>query len=143
GFIAALSVACLVNWRASEAQRSAFRSLVETLEEGVVMIDRRGGLAASNPSAARILGMDPAKILHVNQADADWRLIGTDGDPLPEAGRPMRQTASTGEPCLGVPLGLRRADGTVRWLSVSTRAVDSAEGPPYTVVVSFTDVTEE
>src|SRR3954471_20599846 len=143
GFIAALSVACLANWKASEAQRSAFRSLVDTLEEGVVMVDRKGSLAASNPSAARILGMDPARILHVNQADDDWMLIGPDGDPLADDGRPMRHTARTGEPHLGVPLGLRRADGSVRWLSVSTRAVDSAEGAPYTVVVSFTDVTEE
>jgi PAS domain S-box-containing protein len=143
GFIAALSVACLANWKASEAQRSAFRSLVDTLEEGVVMVNRKGALAASNPSAARILGMDPARILHVNQADDDWMLIGTDGEPLADDGRPMRHTARTGEPHLGVPLGLRRADGSVRWLSVSTRAVDSAEGAPYTVVVSFTDVTEE
>ena len=143
GFIAALSVACLANWRASEAQRGAFRSLVETLEEGVVMVDRGGSLAASNPSAARILGMDPARILHINQTDADWMLIGADGEPLADDRRPMRHTARTGEPHLGVPLGLRRADGSVRWLSVSTRAVDSAEGAPYTVVVSFTDVTEE
>ncbi len=143
GFIAALSVACLVNWRASEAQRDAFRSLVETLEEGVVMVDRNGSLAASNPSAARILGMDPTRILGVNGADREWMLIGTDGQALPDADRPMRRTARTGEPRLGVPLGLRRADGAVRWLSVSTRAVDSSEGAPYTVVVSFTDVTEE
>ncbi len=142
-FIAALSIACLVNWRASEAQRSAFRSLVETLEEGVVMVDRNGSLAASNPSAARILGMDPARILGVNGADAGWMLIGIDGQPVADDERPMRRTASTGEPRLGVPLGLRRADGAVRWLSVSTRAVDSSEGAPYTVVVSFTDVTEE
>src|SRR3954451_2737875 len=143
GFIAALSVACLVNWRASEAQRDAFRSLVETLEEGVVMVDRGGSLAASNPSAARILGMDPARILKVNRTDGDWMVIGTDGERRADDRRPMRHTARTGEPHRGVPLGLRRADGSVRWLSVSTRAVDSAEGPPYTVVVSFTDVTEE
>jgi len=143
GFIAALSVACLVNWRASEAQRRAFRSLVETLEEGVVMVDRRGFLVASNPSAARILGMDPARVLQVNQSDPDWMMIGSDGEPLSDDARPMRHTARTGEPRLGVPLGLRRADGTVRWLSVSTRAVNGAESAPYTVVVSFTDVTEE
>src|SRR3954447_18997531 len=34
GFIAALSIALLANWRASESDRIAFRSLVETLEEG-------------------------------------------------------------------------------------------------------------
>jgi len=142
-FAAALAIVGAVGWRAGEMRSGAVRSLLETLEEGVVMVDRRGALAAANPSAARILGVDPARILQVNQTDADWMLIGTDGEPLPEDVRPMRRTARTGEPQLGVPLGLRRADGSVRWLSVSTRAVDSAEGPPYTVVVSFTDVTEQ
>jgi PAS domain S-box-containing protein len=145
GFIAALSIACLINWRASEAQRAAFQTLVETLDEGVVMVDRDGSLAASNPSAGRILGMDPARILDVNETDSDWMLVGADGHPLPEAERPMRHTARTGEPRLGVPLGLRRGNGTVRWLSVSTRAVDVGDDAPapYTVVVSFTDVTEQ
>jgi light-regulated signal transduction histidine kinase (bacteriophytochrome) len=41
-------------------------------------------------------------------------------------------------------MGLRRRDGVTRWLSVTTRAVEwGAAGPPYPVVVSFTDVTEE
>ena len=33
--------------------------------------------------------------------------------------------------------------GETRWLSVSTRAVETDRDPPYTVVVSFSDVTEE
>jgi PAS domain S-box-containing protein len=145
GFIAALSVALVVNWRASEAQRAAFRSLVDTLDEGVVMVARDGSLAASNPSAGRILGMDPAAILRPNGSDPAWMLVGAEGDPLPDAERPLRHTARTGEPRLGVPLGLRRADGAVRWLSISTRAADADADapPPYTVVVSFADVTEE
>jgi PAS domain S-box-containing protein len=145
GFIAALSVACVVNWRASEAQRGAFRSLVDTLDEGVIMVHRDGRLVAANPSAERILGVDPTRVLERNESDPEWMMIGPGGDPLPDAERPMRRTARTGEPCLSVPLGLRRADGSVRWLSVSTRAVDAGEDAPapYTVVISFTDVTEQ
>ena len=142
-FAAALAIVGMLGWRAGGTRSEAFRSLVDTLEEGVLMVDRRGRLAASNPSAARILGMDPGRILQVNQSDGEWMLIGTDGEPLAEDRRPLRETARTGEPRLGVPLGLRRDDGSVRWLSVSTRAVDSAESAPHTVVVSFTDVTEE
>ena len=41
-----------------------------------------------------------------------------------------------------MPLGLRRPDGTTRWLSVSTRAVETDGEGPFTVVISFTDVTE-
>src|SRR5262249_40861672 len=99
-FVVALAIVATVAWRAGETRSAAFRSLLDTLEEGVLMMDRKGNLAASNPSAARILGMDPARILDVNQSDADWMLIGTDGEPLPEEDRPMRETARTGEPRL-------------------------------------------
>ena len=38
-FVAALSLVCLVTWRASARDREAFRSLVESLQEGVLMVD--------------------------------------------------------------------------------------------------------
>src|SRR3954470_7695155 len=56
-FVAALAIVGMLGWRAGETRSRAFRSLVEMLEEGVVMLDRHGSLAASNPSAMRILGM--------------------------------------------------------------------------------------
>src|SRR3954468_23838114 len=144
GFIAALSIALLANWRASESDRIAFRSLVETLEEGVLMVSRTGSLVAANPSATRILGMDPAEALTENGSLPDWAFVAPDGTPLPEDERPVRITARTGRPQTAVPMGLRRHDGATRWLSVTTRAVDSGEASaPYSVVVSFTDVTEE
>ena len=141
-FIGALSIVCLASWRASERDREAFRSLVLTLEEGVVMIDRRGGLVAANASARRILGMDPALVVAPGTDDA-WMFTTADGERLDGARRPSRITARTGEPQVAVPLCLRRPDGSARWLSVSTRAVDADGDPPYPVVVSFTDVTEE
>jgi PAS domain S-box-containing protein len=142
-FIGALSAVLLVTWRASERNREAFRSLVESLEEGVVMVDEGGRLVAANPSARRILGMDPARILAANHSDDEWFFVGPNGEPLEDGERPLRVTSATGRPQVGVPLGLRRPDGTTRWLSVSTRAVEPDRDGPYTVVVSFSDVTEE
>jgi PAS domain S-box-containing protein len=142
-FIGALSLVCLATWRASARDREAFRSLVESLEEGVLMVDRAGRLVAANPSAARILGMDPEQVLARNGSDPTWSFVALDGRPLPEASRPLRVTATTGRSQVAVPLGLRRPDGATRWLSVSTRAVENEREGPYTVVVSFTDVTEQ
>src|SRR3954468_23623042 len=143
-FIAGLCVACLANWRASESDRIAFRSLVDSPEEGVLMVGRTGSLMAANPSARRILGMDPAEVLAENGSRPGWTFVAPDGTALPDEERPLRATARTGRPQLGVPMGLRRTDGTTRWLSVTTRALEAAEtAAPYTVVVSFTDVTEE
>ena len=142
-FIGALSVVCLATWRASEHDREAFRSLVESLEEGVLMVDAGGRLVTANPSVKRILGVDPAQLLAESGSDPDWMFVSADGSPLPEDERPLRVTATTGRPQIAVPLGLRRADGSTRWLSVSTRAVETDREPPYAVVLSFSDVTDE
>ena len=142
-FVAALSLVCLVTWRASARDREAFRSLVESLQEGVLMVDAKGKLVTANPSAERILGMDPQNVLAPNLSDPTWSFVARDGTPLPEDDRPMRITAASGRSQIAVPLGLRRPDGTTRWLSVSTRAVETDREGPYTVVISFTDVTEQ
>lgn len=142
-FIGALSLVLLLTWRASERDREAFRSLVESLEEGVLMVDGRGKLVAANPSARRILGMPPERVLGPNGSDADWEFLDEDGSPLPEEERPLRITGQTGRPLAGRRLGLRRPDGSIAWLSVSTRAVEPDREGPYTVVLSFSDITEE
>ena len=142
-FIGALSLVCLATWRASERDREAFRSLVDSLEEGVLMVDGRGRLLAANPSAQRILGVDPARLMARTGSDPDWTFVATDGTPLAEDQRPLRVTATTGQPQIAVKLGLLRRDGSTRWLSVSTRAVEPDRDPPYTVVLSFSDITDE
>jgi PAS domain S-box-containing protein len=142
-FVGALSLVCLATWRASERDREAFRSLVDSLEEGVLMVDWRGTLIAANPSAKRILGVDPARLMAPTGSDPEWTFVAYDGTPLAEEDRPLRLTATTGRPQIAVKLGLQRGDGSTRWLSVSTRAVEPERDPPYTVVLSFSDVTDE
>jgi light-regulated signal transduction histidine kinase (bacteriophytochrome) len=87
--------------------------------------------------------MDPAEVLARNGSRAAWTFVDGEGAPYPEADRPIRATAATGVPRVGVEMGLRRPDGATRWLSVTTRAVERGEGPPYPVVSSFSDITEE
>lgn len=142
-FIAALSLVCLATWRASARDREAFRSLVETLEEGVVMIDRGGTMVTANPSATRILGMDPTEVISGYGVNGEWSFVDVDGRPLPLRETPLIITSMTGQPQVAVVAGLRRRQKETRWLSISTRAVETDREPPYTIVVSFTDVTEE
>ncbi|WP_121249988.1 sensor histidine kinase [Solirubrobacter pauli] len=142
-FIAALSLVCLATWRASARDREAFRSLVETLEEGVVMIDRGGTMVTANPSASRILGMDPTEVISGYGVNGEWSFVDVDGRPLPLRETPLIITSMTGQPQVAVVAGLRRRQKETRWLSISTRAVETDREPPYTIVVSFTDVTEE
>jgi PAS domain S-box-containing protein len=144
GFICALSIACLITWRANERQRSLVASLVDSLEEGVMMVGPDGRILAANPSAQRILGRDPAELVGTSRSDPGWTFVDADGQPLDADARPAAHTALTGEPRSGVVAGLRRDDGRTAWLSLSSRAVpgEDARGP-FPVVVSFTDITEE
>src|SRR3954465_5828810 len=88
-FVGALSLVCLATWRASERDRAAFRTLVESLEEGVVMIDRAGDLVAANPSATRLLGVDPAEVL-ADDTELEWTVVDGDGLPMPRRENPLR-----------------------------------------------------
>ena len=40
------------------------------------MVDRDGHLVAANPSAARILGMEPARVLAPTGSDPEWSFVG-------------------------------------------------------------------
>ena len=75
-------------------------------------------------------------------AATDWS-SSAGRQPLAEASAAADHGRDRASPQVAVPLGLRRPDGTTRWLSVSTRAVEPDRDGPYTVVVSFSDVTEE
>ena len=142
GFIAALSAVNVMTWLAAETVRGKvaaselrYRTLLDALEEGVVLIAPDGAILTTNPSAQRILDLP-----ETGATVMDWHPLDNDGKPLPDERRPHVITRRTGAPCTGVEIGLRRADGGITWLSKSTRAIGPA--PPYGVVCSFVDVTE-
>lgn len=107
------------------------------------MIDRGGTMVTANPSATRILGMDPTEVISGYGVNGEWSFVDVDGRPLPLRETPLIITSMTGRPQVAVVAGLRRRQKETRWLSISTRAVETDREPPYTIVVSFTDVTEE
>jgi PAS domain S-box-containing protein len=123
--------AAFVALRESEA---GYRALVQSLAEGVVLFDRTGAVAACNDAAQQLLG--PAL------DNADWPLLGESGERLADEDSPVRSTRQSGRPLDDVVVGLPALDGTIRWLAVSTRALDaSGDDPPFRVAASYVDVT--
>ena len=108
------------------------------------MFDADGRLVTANPSAERILGIDAERAALAQLQDRGWKFVDERRQAGAEDGRPdAASVRARDSPQIAVPIGLRRADGTTRWLSVSTRAVEPDREAPFTVVVSFSDVTEE
>ena len=116
------------------------RSILDSLQDGVVVYDENERIVFFNPAAQEILGVPREELLGGWRT---WEPLGLDGRPMPADERPVARTATTGEQCVGVDVGLRRGDGGVRWTTVSTRALNEEPGPNgrYSVVVAFTDIT--
>ncbi len=127
--------------RAGGAAAALQRSILDSLQDGVVVYDENERIVFFNPAASEVLGV-PRESLAAGVRT--WDPLDADGRPLDEEDRPVAITARTGEPCVGVDIGLRTPTGDVRWTTVSTRALNEEPGGNgrYAVVVAFTDITE-
>lgn len=120
------------------------RTVVNTLQEGVVVVDQNGWLLTINPSARRILGLD-SDDQHVDHGDrlSELPVYDANGLLLADEDRPISRTFATGLPIIGRVFGVDRPDGHRVWLSASCQLLhpDSRDFSP--VLVSFTDVTSQ
>ena len=126
--------------RESEAR---FAKAIETMAEGLVLLDMDGNVRLCNHAAERILGMPAAEIMRLGLTIG--RLGGAvraDGSRFPPEEWPLGITLRTGQSRTGVVMGLVRGKGAIRWLSVNSAALfadDAAK--PYGVFTTFFDIS--
>jgi PAS domain S-box-containing protein len=119
---------------------SRYRSVVETMSEGVIVQDAQGRIEAWNGRALELFGLTAEEIHGRRVASHDWVTYREDGSRFPVDDFPMVVTGRTGEPARDVVQGVERPDGSVVWLSSNTSAI--REGDRVTgVVCTFTDIT--
>jgi diguanylate cyclase (GGDEF)-like protein/PAS domain S-box-containing protein len=120
------------------------RTVVNTLQEGVVVVDQNGWLLTINPAARRILGLRPSE-RQVEHGDRlrELALYDAEGVLLGEDERPISMTFRTGLPIINRVFGVDRPDGRRVWLSGSSQLLhpDSRDYSP--VLMSFTDITSQ
>ncbi len=120
-----------------------YRALVSALEEGILVRDPDGVLWAANESAARIMGRSAEEMQGLRLSERHWVSLREDGSEYPPGDSPGAYTQRTGEPTSRQILGVQADDDDVRWLSINTRPLfRPGEALPYSVVMSFTDITE-
>jgi PAS domain S-box-containing protein len=125
-------------------QQERYRTLFETMPQGVVHYDADGSVIGVNPAASEILGMDLA-------AGRSWPVVPQgqalreDGSPFPVLDLPVPVALRTGEIVTGVVVGVRHGrTGELRWVRIT--AVPDAQddhGRPTRAYAIFTDLTEQ
>jgi PAS domain S-box-containing protein len=126
-----------------EEAEATYQKLVNTLVDGVIMIDKTGKITTCNKRAAIILGLDEEQLLGKILDGKSWNTIKPDGSVFPWYEYPANVSLQTGFPQRNVKMGLDQPNGMRVWLSINSEAlIRAGEFEPYAVVVSFSDITD-
>ncbi len=126
-----------------ETAKSQYEILINTLPQGVMMINADGKIEAGNKRGAEILGLTEEEALGKVIASPSWKAVKADGSVFPLTEFPVIVSLQTGFPQRNVIMGIQKPNETLVWLSVNSEALmHPGEFEPYAAVVSYTDITE-
>lgn len=117
-----------------------YRTVVASLDEGVLLMGPTGLVEAANPAACRILGTAEADLIGV--PCHSLVLFTESGQWIPPDEMPSVRTRRTGVSYNGLVVRLRRPDGRDVWVSLTSRLLDPDDPTVAAVVTSFTDISE-
>lgn len=124
-----------------ESERK-FRSLFETMVQGVVYQDITGMVTHANPAAERILGLSLAQMQGKDPTATLWYSIHEDGSPFPRETHPAMialKTARENSAVMGI---YNPREEKHRWIIVNViPEFRNGEDKPYQAFTTFEDIT--
>jgi PAS domain S-box-containing protein len=148
GFVSIVSMTCwyfylgklLKAMNPSEAVPGRVRNALDTLAEGLLVVDRKGRIVLCNQTLAQTLGKDADKLVATAIADLPW-----EHDQSPAFGvreLPWERILGGDQSVTHATLKLRDCNGDLRIFQTNCAPVIGQEDQIRGVVCSFEDVTE-
>jgi PAS domain S-box-containing protein len=121
-----------------------YRTLFETMTQGIVFQNRYGQIISANPAAEKIVGMTFAQMQGRTSRDSLWRSIHEDGTEFPGQDHPIPQALKTGKTIRDVVIGVYNHEtNDYRWVKVDAiPQFHPGESQPYQVYAIFDDITQ-
>ena len=126
--------------RALAASERLNASIIESLQEALIVIDMTGRITRANLAAAALCGVTLGELVGGRLRDLPIEVIGRDGSPLEPDRSPVRR-ALAGETVRGALIQVLRRDGTSLWTEVNSSPLTEADGQPYGALSTYVDVT--
>lgn len=127
-----------------QSVRNKYEIVVESLSDGVLLIDDTGTIVAGNNKAGIILGLTEDQLKGASLVNSEWNAVKVDGSRFPAEDYPAIVSLRNGVEMNDVVLGLCRPGGTMVWLSINSRPIfKEGKITPDAVVASFKDITKE
>jgi len=130
--------------RAEQALRESeetFRSLFETMAEGVILIAPDGRIIRANAMAEKILGLELSEIENRNYVDPEWDIIRADGTVMPHEEMAGPVAIRERKVVQDMVMGIRHHDSSISWINVSAAPIIKNGGELVGAVLTFADIT--
>ena len=124
------------------ASEETYRTLFETVPQGVVYHDTTGRITSANPAALRILGLTLLQLQGRQVIDPAWRAVREDGSDLPGDSHPSLRALATGEAVKDVVMGVQTPDRGLVWIRVAATPLFK-HGQMHAVYASFEDISRQ
>lgn len=120
-----------------------YRTLFETMAQGVAHVNRDGIIIAANPAASRIFGLPEHALIGRSAWDSGWKAIRQDGAEFPPEEFPSLVAMQTGEEVKDVVMGVfNPEDEAYRWIKIhAVPQFQFAGEKPSQVYLTFEDVS--
>jgi PAS domain S-box-containing protein len=115
--------------------------ILETMAEGVGIIDIHGNMTYANPMAQKILGLSQDDILKRTYYDTQWQNLRVNGSPLPEEEHPMYITMNTGKPVYDHEIAVQAPGKERQYISINAAPIHDDKGNIIAGIGTFMDVT--
>ena len=120
-----------------------YRTLFETMQQGVVYQDAEGYIISANPKAEEILGLTIEQMRSRTSMDSGWKSIREDLSDYPGSEHPAMKAIETGKPVNGAIMGVFNPKiNNYKWIIInSTPQFHIGETKPFRVFSTFEDIT--
>ncbi|MBS3778592.1 MAG: PAS domain S-box protein [Candidatus Thermoplasmatota archaeon] len=132
----------MIERQIQESERK-YRTLFNTMAQGVIYQDRTGFITSANPAAERILGFSLKQMQEMKSDNLRWLAIREDGSDFSGEERPAMIALQTGEISKGVMGVFNPKENEYKWIQVTAiPEFKEGENRPYRTYTSFEDITE-
>ncbi|QJD96033.1 PAS domain-containing protein [Mucilaginibacter robiniae] len=121
---------------------SRLQSIINTMAEGMGIINNAGDIVFVNPMAQRILGLHTDEITQRTYGDARWQNLRLDGTLLPDEEHPMAVMMAAQKPVYDMEIGVQPPDAERFYISINAAPLYDADGNLNGGVATFMDVTQ-
>jgi PAS domain S-box-containing protein len=123
--------------------REHYRTLFDTMSQGVVYQDREGRIIDANPASMRILGLSLDQMKGRSSVNPRWMPVHDDGSVFPGETHPAIVALKTGKEVRDVIMGIRHPEKEGRiWIRINSMPqFRPGEDTPYQVYSIFDDIT--